>query len=58
MPDELEPDEEARKQWEQMPKGEPSRRALPPATGGNRLGWWIIGITLVLVVLGLLERAL
>lgn len=49
MPDEkLEPDQEALDAWEKMPKGTPSKEAMPPLTGGMR---WVTGL---IVVFGLL----
>lgn len=54
--DQLEPDEDARKVWENMPKNTPSKDALPPVTGGFP-GWlWIlIGLAVVIFVIGLLQ---
>ena len=54
---ELEPDEDAMQQWEQMPKNEPSAQALPPATGGTRWAWALLGFLLLIVVLSLLVQS-
>jgi hypothetical protein len=53
--DELPPDPDGKSAWDKMAKNEPSRQALPPATGGNRLAWIILGILGLVVVIALLQ---
>jgi hypothetical protein len=49
----LQPDQDAVRAWDELPKGAPSRQALPPLTGGSR--WLnallIAGIIILLLVL-------
>lgn len=53
--DELPPDPEAMKQWNNLPQNKPSNEALPPVTNGfPRWLWWILGGIVILGVLGML----
>lgn len=52
----LEPDQDALDEWEKMPKNDPSKDALPPATGG--FPQWLailIGLVIVIAILSLLQ---
>lgn len=49
----LQPDQDSVKAWDALPKGTPSRQALPPLTGGSR---WLnalifAGILILLIVI-------
>ncbi len=49
----LQPDRDSVDAWNALPKGEPSRQALPPLTGGSR---WLnalifAGIIILLIVI-------
>lgn len=56
MPDNhpLPPDPDAVEQWEQMAKGDPSHKALPPATGGTRVALWLFGGAGLIALIALL----
>ena len=53
MPDQLPPDPDAVKKWEQLPQNKPSKQAMPPIAGGGR---WLWGLLILsgLIALGLL----
>ncbi len=40
----LEPDKDALDAWENMPKGKPSGKAMPPATGGMAWTWGLLAL--------------
>lgn len=54
--DELPPDPDALEKWRDLPQNEPSRRALPPATGGMRWAWALVILLIALAILGLLSQ--
>jgi hypothetical protein len=51
-PDDTTPDQDALDAWERLPKNAPSRRALPPATGG--FPGWLLGLVALAVLVALL----
>jgi hypothetical protein len=51
MPDELKPDPKALEEWRNLPQGEPSPEAMPPAVGGQR---WVFGLLIVAIFLTIL----
>ena len=54
--DELPPDPDAVEKWKDLPQNAPSRKALPPATGGMRWAWMIVGLTALVIILAVLAR--
>lgn len=54
--DELPSDPEAEEQWRRLPQNKPSRQAMPPAAGGARWVWWLVGaLALVMIIAWLLQ---
>lgn len=52
--EELPPDPDAVEEWKKLPQSEPSREAMPPATGGSRWTWVLLiffGIVIVITIL-------
>ena len=54
--DELPPDPDAIQKWKDLPQSAPSRKALPPATGGTRWAWMIVGFAVLVIIMSLLAR--
>lgn len=52
----LPPDPDALEKWQQLPKGQPSRQAYTPATGGTRYVWWLMaGLGLLVLALAVFQ---
>lgn len=53
----LNEDRESLDAWEKLPRNQPSKEALPPATGGMKLAWVLLLAMGVLIILALLLQA-
>lgn len=47
--EELEAEPDALEAWDKLPQGKPSKQAFSPATGGMRLGWWLLILGAVVI---------
>lgn len=55
--DPLPPDPESLEKWQQMPNSEPSKQAMPPATGGMRGSVkLLIALTVLIILVALLQQ--
>lgn len=58
MPEELKPDPDALEKWQQMPQNQPSKDALPPASGGLNWAWGLIVLLGVIVMIAVVMQHL
>lgn len=59
MPDDdLKPDPDALEKWRQMPQSDPSKDALPPATGGLNWAWGFILVLGAIVLIAIVVQYL
>lgn len=56
--DELPSDPDALEKWRNMPQNQPSKQAMPPATGGTRWAWFFVIALGALVIIALLAGGL
>jgi len=58
MPERLPEDPDALEKWKALPQNKPSKEALPPLPGGNRLLWGMIIAAGVIALIVILSRGL
>jgi hypothetical protein len=52
--DPLPPDPDSLAKWRELPQNQPSKDALPPATGGLRWTWALLFLLTALIIISLL----
>jgi hypothetical protein len=58
MPESLPEDPDSLEKWKALPQNKPSKEALPPLTGGNRLLWGLVIAGIVIALIVILSRGL
>jgi hypothetical protein len=55
----LPPDPQSQERWQALPHNQPSKHALPPATGGAQ-AWlkWLLILSILAAVIALLSRGI